>query len=57
MGTWCDWPRPQAESVARQFTGDKSDELPSPYAQHFSQKQKMLQTQGRAGFPDPMGTV
>ena len=36
MGTWCIWPRPQAERVLKQFAGSKSDLLGQHLAK-FSQ--------------------
>ena len=56
MGIWCNWPRPQAESVVSTFVGDKSDEPHGQSARRFCQKEGVGQTRRGAGFPDPMGT-
>ena len=47
------WPRPQAESVARQFADNKSDETHGESAWSFCQKAKVGQTRRGAGVPDP----
>ena len=53
----CMWSRPQAESVASLFAGDKRGETPrGESARRFCQEATVVQTRGRAGFLGRMGT-